>query len=86
MFSAGCLEGIINSKKFKKNTKPWKSSIVCARDHVAKIEVIWRWWKNSPFINNWLKLPNGPSGMRAFFRPPPNQLNFGTHDLLHKKC
>ena len=29
--------------------------------------------------------PNGPSGMRWFFRPPPNHLYFGTHDLLHKQ-
>ena len=34
----------------------------------------------------YVKRPNGPSGMRAFFQPPPNHLNFGTHDLLHKQC
>ena len=28
---------------------------------------------------------NGPSGMRRFFRPPPNYLNFCTHDFLQKQ-
>ena len=36
MFSAVSLEGIINSIKLKQNTKPWKPSIVCARDHVCQ--------------------------------------------------
>ena len=26
-----------------------------------------------------------PPGMRAFFRPHPNHLTFGTHDLFHKQ-
>src|SRR3954468_3244338 len=51
-----------------------------------KIWVIWRWWKNSRFLKNWLKLDQMvPPGMRAFFRPPPNHLSFGTHDLFHKQ-
>ena len=34
-----------------------------------KIWVIWRWWKNSRFFKNWLKLKDQmvPPGMRAFF-------------------
>ena len=41
--------------------------------------------KNHLCSKNGLSRPNGPSGMRWFFRPPPNHLNFGTHDLSHKQ-
>ena len=36
MFWSVSLEGTIDSKKFKKNIKPWKPSFVCARDHVCQ--------------------------------------------------
>src|SRR3954469_12253756 len=51
-----------------------------------KVCVIWRWWEKSHFFEKLAYVrPNGPSGMRSFFRPPPNDLNFGTHYLLHKQ-
>src|SRR4051812_8129611 len=65
-------------KKFHRHD--WRMWVTMCK----KVCVIWRWWEKSHLFKNWLKLrPNGPSGMRSFFRPPPNDLNFGTHDLLH---
>ena len=48
MFSAVSLEGIINSKKFKKIQNLGNLALFVQEIMCAKIEVIWRWSKNSP--------------------------------------
>ena len=52
------------------------------QENLGDLEVV----EKLTFFKNWLKLDQmDPPGMRAFFRPPPNHLNFGTDDLLHKQ-
>ena len=46
MFSAVSLEGIINSKKFKKIQNLGNLALFVQEIMCAKIEVIWRWSKN----------------------------------------
>ena len=48
MFSAVSLEGIINSKKFKKIQNLGNLALFVQEIMCAKIEVIWRWLKKSP--------------------------------------
>ena len=48
MFSAVSLEGIINSKKFKKIQNLGNLALFVQEIMCAKIEVIWRWSKKSP--------------------------------------
>ena len=48
MFSAVSLEGIINSKKFKKIKNLGNLALFVQEIMCAKIEVIWRWSKKMP--------------------------------------
>ena len=48
MFSAVSLEGIINSKKFKKIQKLGNLVLFVEEIMCAKTEVIWRWSKKCP--------------------------------------
>ena len=48
MFSAVSLEGIINSKKFKKIQNLGNLALFVQEIMCAKIEVIWRWSKKCP--------------------------------------
>ena len=56
MFSAVSLEGIINSKKFKKIKNLGNLALFVQEIMCAKIEVIWRWLKNA-------RIPEGPFGL-----------------------
>ena len=58
MFSAVSLEGIINSKKFKKIQNLGNLALFVQEIMCAKIEVIWRWSKKSPHSGGtiWSKL------------------------------
>ena len=49
MFSADSLEGIINSKKFKKIQKLENLVLFVEEIMCAKTEVIWRWSKKCPY-------------------------------------
>ena len=50
MFSAVSLEGIINSKKFKKIQKLGNLVLFVEEIMCAKTEVIWRWLKKCTFM------------------------------------
>ena len=55
MFSAVSLEGIVNSKKFKKIQNLGNLALFVQEIMCAKIEVTWRWSKKCPHSGGTIK-------------------------------
>ena len=85
MFSAVSLEGIINSKKFKKIQNLGNLALFVQEIMCAKIEVIWRWLKKSPHSGGtiWSKLK--PFFEQRWFFPPPPITQF-LYDTVTHMC
>src|SRR3954464_10931800 len=72
MFSAVSLEGIINSKKFKKIQKLGNLVLFVEEIMCAKTEVIWRWSKKCPHSRkDHLVLKPKPVFEKMRIFPPP---------------
>ena len=80
MFSSVSLEGIINSKQFKKIQNLGNLALFVQEIMCAKTEVIWRWSKKCPHSGGtiWPVFEK-----RWIFPPPPNHPNFLVHGDPH---